>query len=178
MVHIGNKSPNWNRIKTEYITGEVSLRKLSEKYRVPWSTLRSRAYREKWGKDRKSNMTKFEQNAVRKTAEQTADNATVAAQIRSKLLRRLEREIDSLPDMIGSETHNSVTESDLKGGKRVRKEMVKSYKLRDLAAAYKDLTSDMMQTEQKAPDFSILDGIADRMKEKANGKTDGKITGK
>ena len=148
VVHIGSKKQNWNRIKTEYITGEISLRKLSEKYHVPWSTMRSRAYRENWGKERKNNMTKFEQNAVKKTAEQTADNATVAARIRSKLLRRLEREVDSLPDMIGSETHNSVTESDSKDGKRVRKEMVKSYKLRDLAAAYKDLTADMVQTEQ------------------------------
>lgn len=34
------------------------------------------------------------------------------------------------------------------------------------------------QEQTEAPDFTILDGIADRMKEKANGKTDGKITGK
>jgi hypothetical protein len=62
-------------------------------------------------------------------------------------LRKLEREIDALPDMIGSETRNSVTEMDTGKGKRTQKEVMKAYKLRDLAAAYKDLTADMVTTE-------------------------------
>ena len=144
VILIDKAKPDWNRIKTEYVTGEVSLRKLSEKYRVPWSTLRSRAYREKWGKDRKSNMTKFEQNAVRKTAEQTADNAAIAARIKTKLLLKLEREIDSLPDKIGSELFNTAVEyGKNEKGLRTRKESSQGYKLRDLTAAYKDLTDDM-----------------------------------
>lgn len=100
--------------------------------------------------------------SVQKTAEAAADNATIAARIRTKLLRKLEKEIDALPDMIGSETRNSVTENEFsKDGRRIQKvkEAAKSFKLRDLAAAYKDLTADMVQTEQAGNELlqSLLD---------------------
>ena len=38
----------WNRIKTEYIAGGTSYRKLAEKYNVSFSTLRKIAAKEHW----------------------------------------------------------------------------------------------------------------------------------
>ena len=41
-------SINWNKIKTEYITFDISYRDIAEKYNVPFPTLSERAIREKW----------------------------------------------------------------------------------------------------------------------------------
>ena len=149
MIPIG--SVDWNAIRAEYIGGGTSYRKLAKKYGVSINVLSPRATVEGWVNMRKEAETKATAKALQKTAEIAADNATIAARIRTKLLRKLEREIDALPDMIGSETRNSVTENEFsKDGRRIQKvkEAAKAFKLRDLAAAYKDLTADMVQTEQ------------------------------
>ena len=120
MILIGNI--DWNVLRAEYIGGGTSYRKLAQKHGISVNTLSDIA----------------------------ADNATIAARIRTKLLRKLEKEIDALPDMIGSETRNSVTENEFsQDGRRIQKvkEAAKSFRIRDLAAAYKDLTADMVTME-------------------------------
>ena len=160
MIHIG--SVDWNAIRSEYIGGGTSYRKLAKKYGVSINTLSPLATAEGWVKMRQEAQDKATAKALQKTADIAADNATIAARIRTKLLRKLEKEIDALPDMIGSETRNSVTETEFsKDGRRIQKvkEAAKSYKLRDLAAAYKDLTADMVQTEESGNELlqSLLD---------------------
>ena len=39
---------DWKRIKAEYIAGGTSYRKLAEKYKVSFSTLRKVAAKEQW----------------------------------------------------------------------------------------------------------------------------------
>lgn len=160
MIPIG--SIDWNAIRAEYIGGGTSYRKLAKKYGVSINVLSPRATVEGWVGMRKEAETKATAKALQKTADIAADNATIAARIRTKLLRKLEREIDALPDMIGSETRNSVTENEFsQDGRRIQKvkEAAKSFKLRDLAAAYKDLTSDLVQTEEAGNELlqSLLD---------------------
>ena len=151
MIPIG--SVDWNAIRAEYIGGGISYRKLAKKYGVSINVLSPRATVEGWVAMRKEAETKATAKALQKTADIAADNATIAARIRTKLLRKLEREIDSLPDMIGSETRNSVTENEFsQDGRRIQKvkEAAKSFKLRDLAAAYKDLTADMQIAQSES----------------------------
>jgi hypothetical protein len=155
-------SVDWNAIRAEYIGGGTSYRKLAKKYGVSINVLSPRATVEGWVGMRKEAETKATAKALQKTADIAADNATIAARIRTKLLRKLEREIDALPDMIGSETRNSVTENEFsQDGRRIQKvkEAAKSFKLRDLAAAYKDLTADIVQTEQAGNELlqSLID---------------------
>jgi transposase len=155
-------SVDWNAIRAEYIGGGTSYRKLAKKYGVSINVLSPKATVEGWVGMRKEAETKATAKALQKTADIAADNATIAARIRTKLLRKLEREIDALPDMIGSETRNSVTENEFsQDGRRIQKikEAAKSFKLRDLAAAYKDLTADMVQTEESGNELlqSLLD---------------------
>ena len=134
---------NWDKVRAEYVSGGLSQRKLAQKYHIPFSTLQKRANREKWATDRQDARIIMAQNAVQETAEAVAENAAIAARIKTKLLRKLEKEIDALPELIGSETRNSITEqSGGHDGKKAR-EVTKSYKLRDLTAAYKDLTDDI-----------------------------------
>lgn len=141
-----DKRIRWHQIKAEYIAG-ASQRSLAEKYGVSRTIVSRHSRLEGWAKAREKAKADVLQKVIQETAETAADNATIAARIKSKLLRKLEKEIDALPDMIGSETRNSVTEMDHSKGKKVVKEASKSYKLRDLAAAYKDLTADMVTTE-------------------------------
>lgn len=160
MILIGNV--DWNVLRAEYIGGGTSYRKLAKKYGVSVNTLSPIATAEGWPKLRQEAQDKATARTIQKTADIAADNATIAARIRTKLLRKLEKEIDALPDMIGSETRNSVTENEFsQDGRRIQKvkEAAKSFKLRDLAAAYKDLTADMIQTEQAGNELlqSLLD---------------------
>lgn len=149
MILIGNI--DWNVIRAEYIAGGTSYRKLAKKHNISVNTLSPIATAEGWPKLRQEAQDKATAKSIQKTAEIASDNATIAARIRTKLLRKLEREIDALPDMLGSETRNSVTENEFsQDGRRIQKvkEAAKSYRLRDLAAAYKDLTADMAMPEQ------------------------------
>ena len=106
-----------------------------------------KANKEHWKKDRDQAISKGLAKSQQRAAEAISSNAEIALRIRSKLLRKLEREIDALPESIGSETRNSVVEKSYGKGKSTVKEAAKAYKLRDLAAAYKDLTFDMISTE-------------------------------
>ena len=147
MIPIGNV--DWNVIKAEYIGGGISQRKLADKHGVNADVLMQRANREQWKKQRDKMESKALARSQQKAAEAIADNATIAARIRTKLLLKLEKEIDKLPDLIGSEHSTGIVEygKNQKTGAKQRKEVVTAYKLRDLSAAYKDLTADMTQTE-------------------------------
>lgn len=148
---------NWLKIHAEYVAGGISQRKLAQKYKIPWSTLEKRARREKWTDDRERARAIIATNAVQETAEAVSENAAIAARIKTKLLKKLEKEIDALPDSIGSETKNSITEqTGDKNGKRA-KEIMKAYKLRDLTLAYKDLTDDMNLDADTEPVRIIID---------------------
>ena len=141
---------DWNAIKAEYISSNISQRNLAAKYGVSADTLMQKANREHWKQERDKTISKGIARAQQKAAATISSNAEVAARIKSKLLRKLEREIDALPDMIGSETRNSVVEKSTGKGKSLLKEATKAYKLRDLAAAYRDLTADMQIADNSA----------------------------
>lgn len=111
-----------------------------------------RANREKWNEQRTEAYSKATEIIQQKTAEAASDNAAIAQRIKAKLLKRLEREIDALPELIGSETRQTVLENEYMTNEKGKligqkpskaKEASKSYKLRDLTQAYKDLTEDM-----------------------------------
>ena len=157
MVPIGKT--DWNAIKAEYIGGNSSQRELAEKYGVSPDYLMKRANKEHWKQDRDEAVKKGLEKGQQRAADAIADSATVAARVRAKLLRKLEKEIDALPDLIGSETRNTLLENEYLtndkgkaiGNKPLRaKEASKAYKLRDLTAAFKDLTADMQMAESAA----------------------------
>ena len=125
-----------------------------------------RANREKWNDQRAVAYSKATEIIQRKTAEAASDNAAVAQRIKAKLLKRLEKEIDALPELIGSETRQSVLENEYltnEKGKPIgqkpsrAKEAVKAYNLRQLTQAYKDLTDDMNLTNNSDQVRIIID---------------------
>ena len=165
------KRVDWTAIKAEYIAGGIGQRKLAEKYGVSYSTLRGHSQSEGWVKDREDAQRKVIAKSTQKTAESAATNAVTAQRIRAKLLARLEREIDALPDSIGTNKRKAVTEyeydTDRKGLRkddRLKKQKYISaeYNLRDLTAAWKDLTEGLIITE-KAEDITD-DGFLNALK--------------
>lgn len=142
----GDVRIDWNAIRAEYIGGDISQRDLAEKHDIKVDKLLRRANREHWYKDREEARNKSAMKAQQKTADVNADRAVVASRIKLKLLLRLEKEIDALPELIGSESRQSLIEktaSKDKNGKTSVKEASKAYKLKDLTSALKDLTDDM-----------------------------------
>lgn len=153
MINIANRI-NWEEIRAEYIGGGISQRKLADKHGVSADVLMQKANREHWKQDRDKAISKGIAKSQQKAADAISSNAETAARIKAKLLRKLEREIDLLPDKIGSDS--SVTEVTRKKntkGQPVRSITSTAFKLRDLTAAYKDLTADMVSTETAGSDL-------------------------
>jgi hypothetical protein len=155
MVPIDKAKPDWNRIKAEYISGVESLKSLSEKHGVPFSTIRRRSEREGWTADREDARIKIEQKVVKEAAKKTADNATLAADIKRKGLLLLDRLFDEFETVTATE-HRDYTGRNLTDIKR----------LRDLTAAYKDLTDDMAKPEET--ENPLLRSLWNVMQEKRN----------
>lgn len=71
---------DWKQIKTEYITTDISYRKLAAKYNVPMSTLTRIAIKEKWVEGRE----RYKNKVVAKTVEKMATKeANKLAKIRT-----------------------------------------------------------------------------------------------
>ena len=129
-IETESKRIDWNAIRAEYIGGGISQRKLEKKYGVSDTTLMKKANAEGWHKLREKAESRSTAQAQQKTAEAAADNAVIAADMKKRLLLRLQRIEQKYPfdatEIRTQEGKNTVT-----------------FRLRDLTAAYKDLTADM-----------------------------------
>ena len=128
----------------------------------------NRASLEGWAKERDQVRNKALAKIEQKTADIAAQNAVIAKRIQTKLLNRLEKEIDALPELIGTEKHKIVIENEYQDsprgkGSRLARTTNKylDYKLRDLTAAWKDLMSDM--PKDKESDFEPIDNLIARI---------------
>ena len=131
MTTIDKPSTDWNRIKAEYVATSKSLRELSSEYGVPWETLRKHSINEHWKEERTRTQAKAAQKVADTAAKKMADNATLAADIKRKGLMILDGLFDDYAKVMATERRET------KGN------VVDIKRLRDLTAAYKDLTEDM-----------------------------------
>jgi hypothetical protein len=108
----------------------------------------NKANAEGWKQQRSNVESKALARAEQKTAEAAADNATLAQDIKHRLLERLKR-IEAKYPVDATEVRQQ------KDGKTL------VYKLRDLTAAYKDLTDDMPKVEgdKNAPIYELLEKL-------------------
>jgi len=112
---------------------------------------------ENWAKLKKRIRNETERKTIEKVSDVLSDNAAVAAEIKSLLLRKLKKEILSMPDSTGSEMYQNIVTTSYDDKKREsrRSDGGKRYKLRDFTLAYKDLTEDM----PKEADTTTLDKL-------------------
>ena len=137
MIPIENeKRVNWNKIRAEYIGGGTSYRALTEKYGVSFTVLKTRAKKEDWPGLRTQAEHKATIEATQRTAVAAADNATLAANIKRMGLEIIAGLFADYAENVRATEHreNSGGVTDIK-------------RLRDLTAAYKDLTGDIVQSD-------------------------------
>ena len=85
---------DWLKIKTEYINGDISYRKLAEKHGVSFDTLQDRAKRESWTTEKKerhdSVATATRQKIIEKTSEALSDEVAAKVRIKASMMRLAE----------------------------------------------------------------------------------------
>lgn len=132
MITIGETENrvDWSAVRAEYIGGGISLRKLAKKHGLSETTVMKRAGAEGWNKLRKDAESKGTAKALQRTANAVADNATIAAEIKKRLLLRLKKIEEKYP-MDATEVRTRVGNS------------TAIYRIRDLTGAYRELTENM-----------------------------------
>lgn len=162
-----DKRIDWNAVKAEFMSG-ASYGILANHYGVNKSAIYRKAQKEEWAKQRERTVNAVETATIKKKAAAAADNAIKAERIKSKLLDILERQIDELPQKIGSASYISRFEDkkDKKTGKTYKEKSGIEFKLRDLAAVYKDLTADMPQVNaEETSDDGFLAALSGKAAE-------------
>ena len=87
---------DWKRIKAEYIAGGKSLRELSIKYGVSFSTIQKKSMEEKWGSLRKKNRRKVEEKIIDSVSSKEAKKATDIIDVADKLLGKVAELMDTM----------------------------------------------------------------------------------
>lgn len=86
---------DWLRIKTEYINGNISLRKLAEENAVSYSQMAKVAAAEQWNAQREQQRIKIESKTNRKSAEKISDNESEIASIKSRIRLKIYQELEN-----------------------------------------------------------------------------------
>lgn len=131
---------DWEKIRHEYITTDISLRKIAEKYKVSKNTVFCVSNKEKWAQERDSYRDKVraeaQQKAIKATTEAEADIAATSSRITAKLLHRIEETIDKMPQATGTKSY--MQEATKQKGKTNVKSI--EYDLQSLCTAYGTIT--------------------------------------
>jgi hypothetical protein len=100
--------PDWLKLKTEYVTGDVTLKALSEKYGINESSVRRQSAAENWVNLKKQHIDKVATLAQQKAAEKKANEAAKITALkddsRVKIWREMNRRLgDNVEEMDGSD---------------------------------------------------------------------------
>ena len=163
---------DWIKIKNEYINGNISYRKLADKYDVGVSALTKRAMDEKWFEKRRSQRSKIETKIEQKTAdllaEREANRLLRISDAADRLLQKIEEATEQLDQFIVT---NKVKQKEVRyvhskaGFGKPEKEIVKEVEdkrivkadhldrlgLKQLASALKDLRDIQFKQGEEAP---------------------------
>lgn len=127
---------NWEQIKTEYITTDISQRNLAEKYGIARSTLQFRANKEKWFDLRQKSKAKAVKKAVQKAETKQAN--VLAKEL--TLLDKLERHLDKALSDAEQFNRHIVTEGVGKGATETTEQIFSKADMRALKDAAQVLT--------------------------------------
>lgn len=93
----GGLPVDWRQIKTEYITGNISMRELAAKHNIPFRTLRNRAQEEQWGANKSKTRARQEQKTIEKVVEQ---ESTRLAKTDDKYFRIIDKLFDKAEKLV------------------------------------------------------------------------------
>lgn len=94
----------WEKIKTEYVTTDISYRKLAEKYGMAYGRLQTRGFNEKWQEAR----TEYKENLFKKSVDlicdEQAERIARAIRIGDTMLEKVEESLAEIDMMLCKHT--------------------------------------------------------------------------
>jgi hypothetical protein len=148
---------DWKRIKAQYIAGGVSLRELSEKHGVSFSTIQKKSMEEKWSDLRKRQGRKTEEKLIEAVSNEEVKKAVDIIDVADKLLAKA-TELMEMP--LTTQSFKQLT-SALKDLKEI-----KGYKtdadIREQEARIKKLEAEINGENRDTTITVHIDGEADR----------------
>lgn len=133
MVKIASKKADWSAIRADYVAG-ASYGILAERYHLSKSTIFKKSKHDRWEEHRQRTELAIDRRVVEQKAKAATGNVTLAEEIKHRLLLRLKRIEEKYP--------LDATEVRTKQGSSTA-----IFRIRDLTAAYKDLTGDMPKAD-------------------------------
>lgn len=143
------ENAEWRAARADYEAG-MKRRDICAKYGCSYTALDNHVKREGWGKSRNSVNERVTEKRTKiiadRIAESEANSAKIAEGIRTTLLRKLARIVESLPE--------DATETKISSGG-----MTTIRRFRDLTSAYKDLVGEQAGGEQQTNELlqSLID---------------------
>ena len=178
------KKPNWEKIATEYITGDIGQRELAKKHGVPFRTLQDRCRAESWVAQKKEHRAKSVSMACELIAqEQARDTAALITQSAEKLLEAANTAIAQLQTPVTAWKAEEETEN----GKITREYLtldpdgigaVNPKALRNIAGALKDIAQILSlrpQLDQQEQEARIAALRARAAAQEGDSQDDGEI---
>lgn len=150
---------DWKKIKTEYITTDISYRKLGEKYGVNYQTICARSKSEGWILLREQYQNKTIAKTIENLSDKEAKKAAKVSDLADKLLIKLEQAIEELDLQVTThkiKTERANTEETTEFRVAVPGGVVDRAGLRQLTGALKELKiikeeiSDLERREREA----------------------------
>lgn len=91
--------PDWDAIKSEFVSGKATTTAISKKYGVSESTIYAHARNEQWRATREKVRRKTEEKYVNQCARARARELTVISSAAEKMAALLDRTVDELSEM-------------------------------------------------------------------------------
>lgn len=134
---------DWAKIRAEYIHG-ASQATLAKKYHVSRDMISRHCVSEGWRAERTAAKAVIQQKVLQKTADIVSDTAVIAEEIKREGLLTIQRLLKEFNELNCTE-HKDISEK-----------TVDIKRLRDLTAAYKDLTDGMKEEPQKTEPVRVI----------------------
>jgi hypothetical protein len=129
---MAKKKPDWDDIRTEYVTSETSYRKLADKYKINYQTIAKTARAEKWVNKRKEHTNKILTKTSDKIAESKANKLATIAESADKMADTIHRVMEDTDQFFRRTTL---------AGEEIVSQKADTKAMKELASAMKDLTS-------------------------------------
>ena len=85
---------DWEKIKAEYLTTDISMRDLAQKYGVHYTTIGKKAAKEDWQTQRQQQADKTLTKMLTADTKKKVDRASRLMTVADKLLRKVEQAVD------------------------------------------------------------------------------------
>lgn len=89
----------WEEIKTQYVTTDISYRKLAQKYGMAYGRLQTRGFNEKWQEEREAYKETLFKKSVDLICDEQAQRIARAIRIGDRMLEKVEESLNEI-DMI------------------------------------------------------------------------------